>query len=325
MPIDTQFSFAHFHRQGLAEATLVAAPDLLGLLREFVGHEPAEKPTRGWAGKGFNLIWRPTNTPPNLYLQLMFTDEKLQFTDITGSGVANRGFKQPDIALGAMAYLQEISDSFDHSGQHFEPGVWTRVPPTTAPPEAETVVRMGSIPHGTTINLQGTAQAAPSLDMNALIPPCSITPFVIGKQDDGQTGLVHFDEEKLDKPSDNRTDLARVATLTKEELADPNLLLKQANAGLKFESVTSIFIASDSRLVSAPDVGGGTDNIAFLQGQNEAGANADTPSVSAIYWLQRARDRDGRAIQQLQYSQRVMLNFNGLSWPHITVGTLRPL
>jgi hypothetical protein len=323
MPIDTKFSFAHFRRPGLATAEVVAASDLLGLLRNFVGHEPSEKPMRGWVGKGFNLIWRPTNTAPNLFLQLMFTDEKLQFTDITGSGVANRGFKQADIALGAMAYLQEISDSFDGSGQHFEPGVWTRVPATTSPAEAETVVRMGSIPHGTTINLQGIAQAAPSLDMNALIPPSSITPFVIGKQDDGRTGLVHFDEEKLDKPSPNRTDLTRVAALTQEKLSDPNLLLKEANAGLRFESVTSIFIASNSKLVSAPDVGGGTDNIAFLQGQNEANANADTPSVSAIYWLQRARDREGHVIQQLQYTQRVMLNFNGLSWPHITVGTLR--
>ena len=26
---------------------------------------------------------------------------------------------------------------------------------------------------------------------------------------------------------------------------------------------------------------------------------------------------------QLQYSQTVLLNFNTLSWPHITVGTLR--
>jgi hypothetical protein len=25
---------------------------------------------------------------------------------------------------------------------------------------------------------------------------------------------------------------------------------------------------------------------------------------------------------QLQYSQIVLLNFNGLSWPHVTVGTL---
>jgi hypothetical protein len=26
---------------------------------------------------------------------------------------------------------------------------------------------------------------------------------------------------------------------------------------------------------------------------------------------------------QLQYSQTVLLNFNTLSWPHVTVGTLR--
>jgi hypothetical protein len=28
-------------------------------------------------------------------------------------------------------------------------------------------------------------------------------------------------------------------------------------------------------------------------------------------------------IRQLQYAQTVLLNFNGLSWPHITVATLR--
>jgi hypothetical protein len=28
-------------------------------------------------------------------------------------------------------------------------------------------------------------------------------------------------------------------------------------------------------------------------------------------------------IPVLQYTQTVLLNFNGLSWPHITVGTLK--
>jgi hypothetical protein len=33
---------------------------------------------------------------------------------------------------------------------------------------------------------------------------------------------------------------------------------------------------------------------------------------------------DGKpAFLQLQYTQTVLLNFNGLSWPHVSVATLR--
>ena len=44
-------------------------------------------------------------------------------------------------------------------------------------------------------------------------------------------------------------------------------------------------------------------------------------SVSATFWLETVQGQP--AENQLQYSQTVLLNFNGLSWPHITVGTLR--
>jgi hypothetical protein len=41
MPIETDFAFAQE-----PAASLVAAADLLGLLRGFVGHHPAQKPQR---------------------------------------------------------------------------------------------------------------------------------------------------------------------------------------------------------------------------------------------------------------------------------------
>ena len=133
MPIDTGFSFAH-EQTGLA----VAAPgDLLGPLRGFVGLQPAEKPQRKWKGTGFNMIWRPNfgqaSGPQDFFLELNMTNETLDFTDITGTGIANRGFRQDDVFLGGVAYLQAIDDSFDGKGQHFEPGVWANVPATTDP------------------------------------------------------------------------------------------------------------------------------------------------------------------------------------------------
>jgi hypothetical protein len=43
--------------------------------------------------------------------------------------------------------------------------------------------------------------------------------------------------------------------------------------------------------------------------------------VNATIWLETI---EGNPVtHQLQYAQTVLLNFNDLSWPHITVATLR--
>ena len=320
MPIDTNFEY----HQVVGPVSFGAAPaDLLGLLRGFVGSQPANKPQRSWKGPGFNMIWRPNfggeSGPSKHFLQLNMTEETLEFTDITGAGIANRGLLQKDIQLGGAAYIQSINDSFDNTGQHFEPGVWAHVPKTENPEEPVTVVRMGSIPHGTTINMQGTAFTAPRPIFN----PSSITPFRIGSPDDGVTGLVPFPEEDLSKPSQARTDLARVASLTQAQLSNPNLFLSQAIANQTILSTTVLIISSDSSLPnSVPEVGGGTDNIAFLVG-TAGGPNANAPRVTAIFWIERVKDASGNEYDQLQYTQRVLLDFNGLSWPHVTVATLR--
>ena len=168
------------------------------------------------------MIWRPNHGgqsgPQDFFLELNFTDETLEFTDITGAtGIANRGFLQDDIPLGGVAYLQSIKDSFDGTGQHFEPGVWVNVPSTTDPNEPATIVRMGSIPHGTTINLQGRAFSVPQPQFDV----ASITPFKIDHPDQ----LVPFPEENLSTASQSRTPPNRVAGLTQTQLDNPNLFL----------------------------------------------------------------------------------------------------
>ena len=69
-----------------------------------------------------------------------------------------------------------------------------------------------------------------------------------------------------------------------------------------------------------PVPGGGTANTAFLEGGAD-GPNADAASVNATFWLETLQGQS--APTQLQYAQTVLLNFAGLSWPHITVATLR--
>ncbi len=147
-------------------------------------------------GKGFNTIFRPQNVaksptslpvtpdpnnPKNVndnILELNLTEETLEFSSPLGS-VPNRGLVQGDIALNGVPYVQRISDVSTPGrtvGIHFEPGVLLNVPQTDDPTEPTTVVRMASIPHGTTIEAQGTSITAPA----PKIDPVDITPFPIG-------------------------------------------------------------------------------------------------------------------------------------------------
>ncbi|MER8728980.1 heme-binding protein [Mesorhizobium sp. M1227] len=326
MPIETNFKFQQLHPAG--EQPHALPPDFLGLLRGFVGAPKADgKAQRTWTGSGFNMIWRPNFGnefgPTDFFLELNFTDETLDFNDISGpTGIANRGLLQEGIFLGGVAYLQTINDSFDNSGQHFEPGVWNNVPQTTDPSEPATVVRMGTIPHGTTINLQGRAFEVAQPQFQS----ASITPFTIGSADDAATNLIHFPEEILTNVTESRTPLANVAGLTQQQLTDPNIFLSQAIAGQTITRTVVIQVSSDSTPAgSVPDAGGGTDNTAFLVGKPPSGPNAHAPTVTSTFWIEEGTDAQGLPLLQLQYTQRVLLNFNGLSWPHITVATLRPL
>jgi hypothetical protein len=276
--------------------------DPLGGLRGFLAGAERQ---RTWTGGGFTMIWRPNHGQSgtkDFFLQLMFTHEELQFTDITGSGIANRGFLQDDIKLGGLAYLQTITNVFDSSGQHFEPGVWISVPPTTNPLEPPTLVRMGSIPHGTTIELQGTATQTTQPGF----APVSITPFQIGNP----AAKVPFPEEQLSQPSSSRTPLDQVIGLKQVMLTDPNSLLQHTASNQTILATTVITVAS------APDT---ISNIPFL------GPNARVSSATATFWIERVKSDDSAGpgeFFQLQYSQRVLLDFNGLSWPHVSVATL---
>jgi len=329
MAIETDFSFA----QVIPKTAAFEPVDLLGPLRDLVGPKPADPKQdaakRKWRGHGFNLIWRPNFGgefgPKSFFLQLNLTDEELDFTEITGTGIANRSLFERTITLGGIAYTQAIKDRFDHSGQHFEPGVWAHVPQTANPKEESTIVRMGSIPHGTTINLQGTAKGP--VATKPTFDPASITPFVIGNPD---AHIPHLYEEDFSKDNNlTRTDKNRLPGLTCCHLKNPNLFLSDALVNQTVLNTTVLRLTSDTSTAgSVPDVGGGTANIASLTGKGSVptgGPNAAAPVVTATFWIEQVRDQQGEVFAQLQYSQRVLLHFEGASWPHITVATLRPV
>ena len=344
----------------LPGATTAVAPiPSLGPLADFTG---------SWVGNGFNTIFRPDNTisksseslpkplaPGDNILELNLTAETLTFSPSLGS-VPNRGLSQQrDIHLNGVPYLQAINDITDPAhpvGIHAEPGLWMVVEATNNPAEGPTVVRMGSIPHGTTIEAQGTSKviAGPPV-----FPTVNITPSVIGGAQVPFPSQKAANNDTPRTPQDLSTFIA-AGTITQAILDNPNVVLQNHLKGQTIVSTTQISIATSP---APPLVGGGTDNIAFLT------KNAVGFQMSATFWIETVQhtitvpiSKPGQALvikanetvpglavptfsvtppkeitkpqpikvtsKQIQYTQTVVLNFNGLSWPHVSVATLVP-
>jgi len=270
-----------------------------------------------WSGIGFNTIWRPQFTPDQAtqhFLQLNLTSETLEVRTI-GGPIPNRGLIEPDSILFGLRYLQEINDAnfappVGGGGLHLEPGVWLHVPANSETP-ADTAVRMGSIPHGTTIGAQGTAF---KIDGGPVIAPVSINPFTIG---DPNQQVGPFPELDLSIPDTNqpptRTDPLPTG-ITQAMVNDPNSFLRDQNdavTALGWQPVSTTVID----VSTAPDLG--SIDIPFLI------PNADVSTVTSTFWVTTFAREDGdQPFVRLQYTQNVLLDFNTLSWPHVTVGSL---
>ena len=267
-----------------------------------------------WTGEGFNVIWRPNHPPrgqfdQDHFLELNRTTEHLEFSVLRGQ-IPNRGLLQPDIPLHGLNYLQQISDAnvLDHGnpkGQHFEPGLWLLVPKTGHPGEPRSVARLACIPHGTTILAQGTFE-----DSNGppTIPKVDISPFPIGFPTDKNPQL----EQTLTAPSRFRTSGPGLGGITQQMVDNPNSVLNLPVP--PNTTTTKLHVATRGSLP-----GGGASNIAFLKG-GPGGPNAVTTSVTATFWIVNLEGTSNPS--RLQYSQTVLLDFNGISWPHVTVATL---
>jgi hypothetical protein len=295
------------------EVTPLGGPDPLGPLAQLPGT---------WTGHGLNTIWRPhhPSNPQDRFLELNLTTETIVFSKINGP-IPNRGLLMPDVSMFGLTYMQQIQQTSDGTGLHVEPGIWAAVPPTTNPSEPATVVRMASIPHGTVILAQGETQFLKGGPPR--IPDNNIIPFGIGGQppanSDFASGEQSFPELNLSIPTQFRFASPGV---TQDMVRNPNSVLQQALQGQTMKSRTFIHISTTKVPVNG---GGGTHNTAFLSAaSNPPGGNARAVEVDATFWIETIAGSSGQPdFLQLQYTQLVQLDFNGLRWPHVTVSTLR--
>jgi hypothetical protein len=314
---DSDFTFAGLATpETEAIKARAAGPDPLGPLAGLLGT---------WKGHGFNTIWRPHHPADqqDRFLELNQTDETLVFTRINGP-IPNRGLAMADIDMFGLTYMQQISESSTGAGLHIEPGIWAAVPQTADPKEPASVVRMASIPHGTVILAQGVIEVHPGGPQ--IIPDNNILPFFFGSPAPANnafsTVAQTFPELNLSQPTQFRSVAPGV---TQAMVKNPNSVLQDALKaslqGTTMKSRTFLHVATNQSIIKG---GGGTANTAFLATSgNPPGGNALATRAEATFWIETIAGTGGQPDkQQLQYTQLVMLDFNGIHWPHVTVGTL---
>jgi len=267
-----------------------------------------------WAGNGFNSIFVPLSKstagkmnikredgPDDNILILNLTTEQWQFGPNLGK-VPNRGLGEQDtIDLDALAYNQTVQDvtnpltgkpdrvETNKTSIHFEPGVFLRVPASNfhlGEIARPSIVRMASIPHGTTINAQGLVPGPQDKTVRPNFDPLDTTPFSMGqpsrKVEGFFTSMIADKPNGLRVPSDlklfNNKELPGEkgkfgsGRITTEIIKNPHLVLAKAVENQTILSTTTFELSTgvgggrDQSISTAKLNGGGTTNISFLHG-----------------------------------------------------------
>jgi hypothetical protein len=258
--------------------------------------------------------------------------------------------------------ISDITIHGEKVGIHFEPGIWIHVPATTIPPLGGTVARMASIPHGTTIDAQGLVNPATpgpptiaAVDITPIIN-ASNTPFRFPSQ-------TTTDPNTLRIPQDLGPFITR-GTITQAMLDDPNSLLRAHISKQIILTTTTLFISTAPPPPVGLFGGGTDNIAFLLGQPAATAPNAQSTKMTAVFWIETVQEViqvsphlvagepikvnatpsiQGQRVPtfigiapfdhphqvtvkftQIQYTQTVLLNFNGLTWPHVSVNTLVP-
>ncbi len=204
------------------------------------------------------------------------------------------------------------------------------------------------------INAPGTSEKQNAAAAVPPVPP--FTPYDLTIPDSATNPRTPFGTNPPDPPLPASIKGVPMQTV----INDPITLLQQVinhqvDQGYTFEG-TVLNISSQATLsfhtkandptgsavpVNPQNGAGGIENILFLEGVNPVaapGANADTATVYATFWIEKVMKKGEPTFLQLQYAQMVVLNFPiftalnptppakpafvNIGWPHVSVATL---
>ena len=163
-----------------------------------------------------------------------------------------------------------------------------QVPATNPNPiGGETLVRMASIPHGTTINAQAQAPNGPVSGGPDLSNIIDIKPFTVGNPAKriGKATFQALDVSNQATPRipQDLSTFIKAQTITQQILDDPNTVLRNAINGQKIIKTTTFEVSTG---LKAPTLGGGIANINFLEGTTGGGPNADVALMTSKFFIE---------------------------------------
>lgn len=253
-----------------------------------------------WQGSnGFNLIAVPDQKGEFGLLIAPYT-ENLIINKVSAT-TPNRGLIVIE-NIPTLQYSTTISDSIDNSLMHVECGFW-ELASLSVRNAGFDIFRIASVPHGNAVEAMGVSSVSdgpPAIDLSLSGLPTGDLPPLSGYTDD-YLGPPKFPD--FFPASPNRTLV--------------NYLNRQAQEGLSVTRTVTLQISTQNK--------GGINSIASLQ------TNANPVQFDATFWLETIENEAGNiSFQQLQYSQRIMIDFpiksdlsgQTIAWPHINVNTL---
>lgn len=253
-----------------------------------------------WQGaNGFNMIAVPDQKGEFGLLVAPYTE--LLIINMVPATTPNRGLTVIE-NIPTLQYSTTISDSINHGLMHVECGFW-ELASLSQRNAGFDIFRIASVPHGDAVEAMGhsaVTDGPPVIDTGLSGLPTGDLPPLSGYTDPYLFGgeFPDFSPEFPNK------------TLVK-------YLEDQEKSGLRVTRTVTLRVSTQNK--------GGINNIASLQ------TNANPVQFDATFWIETVENESGDIrFQQLQYSQRIMIEFpiksdlsgQTIAWPHINVNTL---
>lgn len=251
-----------------------------------------------WQGaNGFNMIAVPNQAGDFELLVAPYT-ETLTIAAVQAT-TPNRGLIVIE-NIPTLQYSTTIVDSTTQGLMHVEAGFWELAGDPTRN-DGFDIFRIASVPHGNAVEAMGVSSV--SAGRPAIDPDLSGLPLGDLPDLNGYTDPYIFPSPGFSASSPNQTLIA--------------WLDAQEAKGQTVTQTVTLQVSTQNK--------GGIANIASLR------TNARPTQFDATFWIETVEDSStGESFLQLQYSQRIMIEFpiksdlsgQTIVWPHINVNTL---
>jgi len=269
-----------------------------------------------WRGQGFTMIAVPsfTNTKRDFDLKLFNTEESIIFGGVR-DGIRN-GRNKDETFLSSVSYYQSVHNkNYPFNELHVETGMWFFAP--AIGDSAQELWRAGIVPHGNAFLAGSILDELLDQKKPPVFEDMDVRPFTQHNESDIRQNLPYT--VPYETPTLPDSMVPRYTTNIGNIVINPTEFLKKDNEGLNIVETKTIAISS----IEPGDSFGGLLNIPPLQ--HEANAS----QIEATFYIEKVQRDDGTSYYQLQYVQEIYIDFRVfdkdpiLTWPHVSVATLR--